>query len=120
MGPPRRFRLAPLARAFYDTYGLDLGDVLGHHRPTLQGYRYSVRTLLPRVAYAETLLYRKRLPPTHPARPSTTSTGRSPPSPRPTAGTPAAVTWGRNGKGPHKSPHRDLRPLHSLRPNLLK
>ena len=56
MGPPRRFRLAPLARAFYDTYGLDLGDVLGHHRPTLQGYRYSVRTLLPRVAYAETLL----------------------------------------------------------------
>jgi hypothetical protein len=51
-----------LARAFYDTYGLDIADVLGHHRPTLRGYRYSVRTLLPRVAYAETLLYRKRLP----------------------------------------------------------
>lgn len=51
-----------LARAFYDTYGLDVGDVLGNHRPTLRAYRYSVRTLLPRVAYAETLLYRSHLP----------------------------------------------------------
>ena len=56
-----------LTRAFYDTYGLDLAKVLGHQRPTLQGYRYSVRTLLPRVAYAETLLYRKRLPPDTPS-----------------------------------------------------
>jgi len=56
-----------LARAFYDTYGLDIADVLGHHRPTLRGYRYSVRTLLPRVAYAETLLYRKRFPPDTPS-----------------------------------------------------
>ena len=56
-----------LTRAFYDTYGLDLGKVLGQHRPTLQGYRFSVRTLLPRVAYAETLLYRKRLPPDTPS-----------------------------------------------------
>ena len=51
-----------LARAFYDTYGLDIADILGHHRPTLRGYRYSVRTLLPRVAYAETLLHRKKMP----------------------------------------------------------
>lgn len=51
-----------LARAFYDTYGLDIADILGHHRPTLRGYRYSVRTLLPRVAYAETLLHRKAMP----------------------------------------------------------
>lgn len=51
-----------LARAFYDTYGLDLAKVLGTDHPTLRGYRYSVRTLLPRVAYAETLLYRKRFP----------------------------------------------------------
>jgi uncharacterized protein (DUF433 family) len=56
-----------LARAFYDTYGLDLGTVLGSHRPTLRGYRYSVRTLIPRVAYAETLLHRKRLPPDVPS-----------------------------------------------------
>ncbi len=51
-----------LARAFYDTYGLDVARLLGVRRLTLSGYRYSVRTLLPRVAYAETLLYRKRLP----------------------------------------------------------
>jgi hypothetical protein len=51
-----------LTRAFYDTYGLDLAKVLGTHRPTLKGYRYAVRSLLPRVAYAETLLYRKRMP----------------------------------------------------------
>ncbi len=51
-----------LARAYYDTYGLDIAGVLGHHRPTLRGYRYSVRTLLPRVAYAETLLHRKQMP----------------------------------------------------------
>jgi hypothetical protein len=51
-----------LTRAFYDTYGLDIATVLGTHRPTLRGYRYSVRTLLPRVAYAEVLLHRKNLP----------------------------------------------------------
>ena len=51
-----------LSRAFYDTYGLDLAKMLGQHRPTLQGYRFSVRTLLPRVAYAEALLHRNRMP----------------------------------------------------------
>jgi hypothetical protein len=51
-----------LTRAYYDTYGLDIAGVLGHHRPTLRGYRYSVRTLLPRVAYAETLLHGKHMP----------------------------------------------------------
>jgi hypothetical protein len=51
-----------LTRAFYDTYGLDVAKVLGTHRPTLRGYRYAVRSLLPRVAYAETILYRKRMP----------------------------------------------------------
>jgi hypothetical protein len=56
-----------LSRAFYDTYGLDLAKVLGEHRPTLQGYRYAVRTLLPRVAYAEVLLHRKHMPPDVPS-----------------------------------------------------
>jgi hypothetical protein len=51
-----------LTRAFYDTYGLDLAKVMGKHRPTLRGYRYAARSLLPRVAYAETLLRRKRMP----------------------------------------------------------
>jgi hypothetical protein len=56
-----------LTRAFYDTYGLDLAKVLGSSNPKLRGYRYSVRRLLPRVAYAETLLYRKRMPPDVPS-----------------------------------------------------
>ena len=51
-----------LTRAFYDTYGLDLSKALGSHRPALRGYRFAVRTLLPRVAYAETLLHRKQMP----------------------------------------------------------
>jgi hypothetical protein len=56
-----------LTRAFYDTYGLDLGKVLMQKHPNLHGYRYAVRTLLPRVAYAENLLYRKRFPPDAPS-----------------------------------------------------
>jgi hypothetical protein len=56
-----------LTRAFYDTYGLDLAKTLKNKNPKLRGYRYSVRTLLPRVAYAETLLYRKRMPPDVPS-----------------------------------------------------
>ncbi len=51
-----------LARAFYDTYGLDLGKLLGHSHPKLRGYRFSVRSLLPRVAYAENMLQSKRMP----------------------------------------------------------
>ena len=50
-----------LTKAFYETYGLDLADVLGRKQPELKGYRFSVRTLLPRVAYAETVLHRKRM-----------------------------------------------------------
>jgi hypothetical protein len=36
--------------------------MLGAHRPTLGGYRFAVRSLLPRVAYAETMLHRKQMP----------------------------------------------------------
>lgn len=51
-----------LSRAFYDTYGLDMAKVLGEHRPTLEGYRFAVRTLLPRIVYAEAPLHRKQMP----------------------------------------------------------
>ncbi len=56
-----------LTRAFYDTYGLDLAKILDHSHPKLRGYRYAVRTLLPRVAYAEALLHRKGFPPDVPS-----------------------------------------------------
>ena len=56
-----------LTRAFYDTYGLDLGDVLGHDHPDLRAYRFSVRSLVPRAAYAEDVLHRKSMPPDAPS-----------------------------------------------------
>ena len=53
-----------LARAFFETYGLRLGDILGNHheRPAFGSYRFSVRSFLPRIAYAETVLHRHRMP----------------------------------------------------------
>ena len=51
-----------LARAFYETYGLDLNKILTVERTSLFGYRYSVRHLLPRLAYAENVLHRNRFP----------------------------------------------------------
>ncbi len=56
-----------LTRAFYDTYGLDITKVLQHSKPDLRGYRYSVRTLLPSVAYAETLLHGSHFAPDVPS-----------------------------------------------------
>ena len=55
-----------LARAFFDTYGLDELTVLGGRRPVLRGYRFGVRTFLPRIAYAETVLHRHSMPPDTP------------------------------------------------------
>jgi hypothetical protein len=52
-----------LDRAFYETYGLDARQVLGARRPTVRGYRFAVRSLLPRIAYAEDLLHRRSFPP---------------------------------------------------------
>lgn len=52
-----------LDRAFYDTYGVTLRSVIGHEFPAFRSYTWSVRTLLPRVAFAEVLLRRKDFPP---------------------------------------------------------
>jgi len=52
-----------MARAFYDTYGLNLYKLLGKRGPAMvRSYRFSVRRFLPRIAYAETLLHRNRFP----------------------------------------------------------
>ena len=53
-----------LASAFYETYGLgeDFSQRRGR-RVNVRGYRFAVRSFLPRFAYAVTLLHRKRLPP---------------------------------------------------------
>ena len=54
---------ALLTRAFFDTYGLDFEHILGQRRPVIRGYRFAVRSLLPRIAYAETVLHRNKFPP---------------------------------------------------------
>ncbi len=54
-----------LARAFFETYGLTLGEVLGSNRrqrPTFKGYQFGVRRFLPRIAYAENVLHKRKMP----------------------------------------------------------
>jgi hypothetical protein len=52
-----------LERAFYQTYGLNLPGILGARRPTVRGYRFAVRSFLPRIAYAEVVIHRNGFPP---------------------------------------------------------
>jgi len=58
---PRKF----LERAFINTYGFDIHEVLGRARPALRSYRTSVRSLIPAFAEAEVVLHRHQFPP-HP------------------------------------------------------
>jgi Zinc dependent phospholipase C len=52
-----------MARAFYDTYGLNLSALLGKRRPAMvRSYRSAVRRFLPRIAYAEVVLHRHQMP----------------------------------------------------------
>jgi hypothetical protein len=52
-----------LAQAFEETYSLPLRDVVGPRRPAIRSYRTSVRSFLPRFAYAETIIHRNDFPP---------------------------------------------------------
>ncbi len=47
-----------LAAAFYETYGLRARA----RRVNVRGYRFAVRSFIPRIAYAVTLLHRSRMP----------------------------------------------------------
>ena len=49
-------------QAFFETYGLTLRSILGSETVAFQSYRSSVRQFLTRIAYAEVLLHRKRMP----------------------------------------------------------
>jgi len=51
-----------LSAAFYETYGLNIGDILGRYHTTLRTYRFGVRSFLPSFAYAEALLHRHHFP----------------------------------------------------------
>ncbi len=52
-----------LTRSFFEVYGVDIRHSLGGHRPTVRSYRFGVRTFIPRIAYAETLLHRHSFSP---------------------------------------------------------
>jgi hypothetical protein len=59
---PRR----QLAVAFHETYGLEIGDILGLYGSAMRTYRFGVRTFLPALAQAEVLLHRHKFPPETP------------------------------------------------------
>ncbi len=50
-------------RAFFQTYGIDLYDIIGYRRPVLTGYHFAIRSFLPRIAYAEVVLHKNSFPP---------------------------------------------------------
>ena len=54
-----------LEKAFADTYGFDIHEVLGRSRPSLRSYRTSVRTFISAFADAEVVLHRHQFHP-HP------------------------------------------------------
>jgi len=56
---PRSF----LEKAFINTYGFDIHEVLGRAHPALRSYRTSARRFIPAFAEAEVVLHRKQFPP---------------------------------------------------------
>ncbi|AXC10270.1 hypothetical protein ACPOL_0915 [Acidisarcina polymorpha] len=58
-----KISIKQVAAAFYDTYGLGEDFTKARSRRiNVRGYRFVVRSFLPRIAYAVTLLHRKQMP----------------------------------------------------------
>jgi hypothetical protein len=51
-----------LRKAFFETYGLDLPDIIGSREASIRTYRFAARRFLPDIARAETILHRKDFP----------------------------------------------------------
>jgi Zinc dependent phospholipase C len=51
-----------LRKAFFETYGLNLPDIIGTKETSIRVYRYAVRRFLPNIAAAETILHKKNFP----------------------------------------------------------
>jgi Zinc dependent phospholipase C len=51
-----------LRKAFFETYGLNLPDIIGSKETSIRIYRYGVRRFLPNIAAAETVLHKKSFP----------------------------------------------------------
>ena len=53
----------PLLRtAFYETYGLNLPDIIGTKETSIRVYRFAVRSFLPNIARAQTILHKNSFP----------------------------------------------------------
>jgi len=51
-----------LRKAFFETYGLNLPDIIGTKETSIRIYRYAAWRFLPNIARAETLLHKKNFP----------------------------------------------------------
>jgi hypothetical protein len=51
-----------LRKAFFETYGLNLPDIIGTKENSIRTYRYAARRFLPNIARAETVLHKKHFP----------------------------------------------------------
>ena len=51
-----------LRKAFFETYGLVLPDIIGTKETSIKVYRFGVRSFLPSIAASETLLHKKSFP----------------------------------------------------------
>ena len=58
-----------LEHSFKETYGFPLTDLMGPRRPAFHSYGWAVRSFLPRVAYAESVLHRDEFLPDLPNDP---------------------------------------------------
>jgi hypothetical protein len=56
-----------LRKAFFETYGLRLPDIIGSKETSIRVYRFAVRRFLPDIARAETILHKKSFPPDTPS-----------------------------------------------------
>jgi hypothetical protein len=51
-----------LRKAFFETYGLNLPDIIGTRETSIRVYRSAVHRFLPNIARAETILHKKHFP----------------------------------------------------------
>jgi hypothetical protein len=51
-----------LRKSFFETYGLNLPNIIGTKETSIRVYRYAARRFLPNIARAETILHKKNFP----------------------------------------------------------
>ncbi|MGD0445120.1 MAG: zinc dependent phospholipase C family protein [Edaphobacter sp.] len=51
-----------IRKAFFETYGLNLKDIIGSKETSIRVYRRAVRSFIPNIARAETILHKKNFP----------------------------------------------------------